>query len=52
MAKHLHLSDLAKLSNPEKAEAVRELAHSALCGPNGEMKVIEARIRTSSAGSR
>jgi len=45
MAKHLRLSDLARLSNPEKAEAVCELAHSALCGPNGEMKVIEARIR-------
>ena len=45
MAKHLRLSDLARLSNPEKAEAGRELAHSALCGPNGEMKVIEARIR-------
>jgi hypothetical protein len=45
MAKHLHLSDLAKLSNPERAEAVRELARSALSGSSGEMKVIEARIR-------
>lgn len=45
MIKTFRLSELSLLSTSERDAAVRDLARSALAQPNGEMGLVESRIR-------
>src|SRR3990172_2438968 len=45
MLRRIRLSDFARLSEGERAAAVAEIAAAARARPNGELALVEARVR-------
>ena len=45
MFRRIRLSDFARLSEGERAAAVAEIAAAARARPNGELALVEARVR-------